>query len=433
MLAALLFRAEPFLPLHGGQDQGVYVSMSAHLQREGSVFIDDPVPAALPNEQARNIYDSRLSWNRGQSLQPGIYLSRTRGDYVFQFYHLHPLWMATFAEWFGDGARFYSLTFFSLLSIAGIALLLFEMTGSRLAALVVGLLLALNPPARFLQPAARHGNRRAGVLRRRVLLPRAGGPRRPGRRAAGVHRRAWRAVRAVAGSGVLRADHRVPVPAAGPAGVWPGALVDHAAPTGVHPPGHRLRRARGSALRRLGALRPVILAHLFAADLRMAVRGPAGDVLEDDPGARRAGDDCGRGRVAVRDTQRGGATPAGVRRQTGRVARARQSGHIDCCGRVLLPGVCTGIHGPLRVRSALHTVRHRGHGRADLLADGRRRLAAVHLAAARAGGHRRGAPVIAPMAGSAALRISGSLPVRQSGGKCPCHLPALLLRPVPGQ
>ena len=145
LLAALLFRAEPFLPLHGGQDQGVYVSMSAHLQREGSVFIDDPVPAALPNEQARNIYDSRLSWNRGQSLQPGIYLSRTRGDYVFQFYHLHPLWMATFAEWFGDGARFYSLTFFSLLSIVGLCLLVLEITGARMAALVTGLLLALNP------------------------------------------------------------------------------------------------------------------------------------------------------------------------------------------------------------------------------------------------------------------------------------------------
>ena len=58
LLAALLFRAEPFRPMHGGQDQGVYVSMSAHLQREGSVFIDDPVPAALPD--ARVAGDLRL-------------------------------------------------------------------------------------------------------------------------------------------------------------------------------------------------------------------------------------------------------------------------------------------------------------------------------------------------------------------------------------
>ena len=147
LLAALLFRAEPFLPMHGGQDQGVYVSMSAHLQREGSVFIDDPLPRTLPDEHLQDIYDAALPERRGfgYHVQPGIYWSQSEGDYVFQFYHLHPLWMATFAELFGDRARFYALTFFSLLSIAGICLLVLEITGSRLAALVAGLLLALNP------------------------------------------------------------------------------------------------------------------------------------------------------------------------------------------------------------------------------------------------------------------------------------------------
>ena len=147
LLAALLFRAEPFLPMHGGQDQGVYVSMSAHLQREGSVFIDDPLPATLPDERLREIYDEVLPERRGfgYHVQPGVYYSHSQGDYVFQFYHLHPLWMATFADLFGDGARFYALTFFSLLSIAGICLLVLEITGARAAALVAGLLLAVNP------------------------------------------------------------------------------------------------------------------------------------------------------------------------------------------------------------------------------------------------------------------------------------------------
>lgn len=147
LLAALLFRAEPFLPVHGGQDQGVYVSMSAHLQREGSVFIDDPLPATLPDQRLREIYDEVLPEQRGfgYHVQPGVYYSHTEGDYVFQFYHLHPLWMATFADLFGDGARFYALTFFGLLSIAGICLLVLEITGARMAALVAGLLLAVNP------------------------------------------------------------------------------------------------------------------------------------------------------------------------------------------------------------------------------------------------------------------------------------------------
>ncbi len=147
LLAALLFRAEPFLPLHGGQDQGVYVSMSAHLQREGSVFIDDPLPAELPGDRARDVYDARMWRGRARAAQPGIHQSPELGEHVWhwQFYHLHPLWMAIFADLFGDGARFYALTFFSLLSIVGLCLLAYEMTGSRLAALVAGMLLALNP------------------------------------------------------------------------------------------------------------------------------------------------------------------------------------------------------------------------------------------------------------------------------------------------
>ena len=53
--------------------------------------------------------------------------------------------MAIFADLFGDGARFYALTFFSLLSIVGLCLLAYEMTRARMALLVTGMLLALNP------------------------------------------------------------------------------------------------------------------------------------------------------------------------------------------------------------------------------------------------------------------------------------------------
>ena len=141
LLAGLLFRTEPFLYLHGGQDQGVYASMSAHLQRTGSAFVDDRLPDALPDQRSRDVYRA----GRGSSVQPGLYHSPTRGDYVFQFYHLHPLWMATFADWFGDRARFHALSFFGLLGVLGLALLAFELTGSRRAAFAAGLLAATNP------------------------------------------------------------------------------------------------------------------------------------------------------------------------------------------------------------------------------------------------------------------------------------------------
>ena len=147
LLAALLFRVGPFRTMHGGQDQGLYVSMSSYLQREGTVFIDDPLPDALPDPRSQEIYEAGLLTDPpfGAAMQPGVYYSHTRGDYVFQFYHLQSLWMATFAELFGDEARFHALTFFGLLSVIGLCLLTFELTGSRLAMLAVGLLLAVNP------------------------------------------------------------------------------------------------------------------------------------------------------------------------------------------------------------------------------------------------------------------------------------------------
>lgn len=141
ILFAAVFRLEPYPWINGGQDQGVYVSMSAYYQKGGNLFITDPISDKLSNETLKTIYKENLPEG---SFQPGVFYS-SRNDYVFQFYHLHPLWMAIFADFLGDGARIYSLTFFSLLSIIFLSLLAFELSGSRAAALAVGILLAVNP------------------------------------------------------------------------------------------------------------------------------------------------------------------------------------------------------------------------------------------------------------------------------------------------
>lgn len=141
LLLAALFRVEPFPWINGGQDQGVYVNMSAHYQRGGGTFIDDPVPDVLEKSGLSDVYSRNL--NRG-GFQPGVYYGGEK-DYVFQFYDLHPLWMAIFADTLGDDARVYALTFFSLLSIGFLTLLAWELSGSPGAAVATGLLLALNP------------------------------------------------------------------------------------------------------------------------------------------------------------------------------------------------------------------------------------------------------------------------------------------------
>lgn len=141
IMFAAFFRVEPYPWINGGQDQGVYVSMSAYFQRGGEIFVRDSVLDQIADPDLQEVYKS----NRVKSgFHPGVYYGGER-DYVFQFYHLHPLWMSIFADLFGDNNRGYALTFFGLLSIVFLSLLSYELSQSRLVALSVALLLATNP------------------------------------------------------------------------------------------------------------------------------------------------------------------------------------------------------------------------------------------------------------------------------------------------
>lgn len=147
LLAALSFRTEPFPTLDGDRIPDIYASMSAHLQREGTAFVDDRLPEALPDERSREIYraggpdDSEP----GSPVRPELDLSPARDGDVFRLRPLHPLWMAIFGEVFGDAARFHAPGFFGLLGVLGLSLLAFELTGSRPAAFAAGILVATNP------------------------------------------------------------------------------------------------------------------------------------------------------------------------------------------------------------------------------------------------------------------------------------------------
>lgn len=152
LLVAVIFRLSPYSWIAGAQDQGVYVNMSKHFQRTGQLFLTDEVRESLPSE-LKDIYDTtnygvnvRVEGKKEGSFLPGLYIKDLdTSQHVFQFYHLHPLWMALFGEVLGDDNRTYSLVFFSLISILAFYLLAFELTGSRLLAWIAGGLLALNP------------------------------------------------------------------------------------------------------------------------------------------------------------------------------------------------------------------------------------------------------------------------------------------------
>ncbi len=140
LLVALLFRAQPYLYVPGGQDQGVYVNMSATYEKTGSTFLIDDVRKKAIESGLKKFYDSA-------NQMPGIYIkSLSKSEYVFQFYPLHPIWMAIAGKFTGKDNRVYSLVLFSLLSIVAFYLLAREFSGgNKISSVMVSLLLALNP------------------------------------------------------------------------------------------------------------------------------------------------------------------------------------------------------------------------------------------------------------------------------------------------
>jgi hypothetical protein len=154
LLIALFFRIGPYLYIMGGQDEGVYVNMSSYYEKAGGTFIRDNIRANMPRA-LRPIYDDSNQYKRRMvkpgkyegSHLPGIYIEDLRNsEYEFQFYPLHPLWMAIFGKLFGATNRVYSLVFFSLLSIWLFYLLALELSGGKkLPAYLLALFIAVNP------------------------------------------------------------------------------------------------------------------------------------------------------------------------------------------------------------------------------------------------------------------------------------------------
>ncbi len=129
--------------------------MSAHYRLHGSTFPTDAVRSALKSPIARTYFDKTnqesvdrpppFPGKREGGHLSGVYIKDlNRSTYVFQFYPLHPLWMAISGSVLGEANSPYSLTLFSLLSLAFLFLLGRDL-GGRKAALLCGLFLALNP------------------------------------------------------------------------------------------------------------------------------------------------------------------------------------------------------------------------------------------------------------------------------------------------
>jgi len=153
LLVCLFFRLPAFNYVLGGQDEGLYVNIAHYIERTGGIDVRDTV---LEKLQGTPFVDRYLSENRhiraysgplkGGDFVSGVYIKGpTSTRLIFQFYHMFPVWMAIFAGLFGSPFAVYALTFFALLSVVFMHRLALALTDSPQAALIAGLLLALNP------------------------------------------------------------------------------------------------------------------------------------------------------------------------------------------------------------------------------------------------------------------------------------------------
>ena len=156
---ALFFRADPYLWVGGGQDQGVYVSMASHYAEAGSPFITDAARESLSAELAEKYDHNNIIVLEGAEFVvgeyegkflPGVYVkSIEQSQYVFQFYPVHPLWMAIVGTAFGEYAYTYSLPFFGVLSILFFFCILREITKHSFISLLGASILCFSPAHTF--------------------------------------------------------------------------------------------------------------------------------------------------------------------------------------------------------------------------------------------------------------------------------------------
>jgi hypothetical protein len=143
LLLALALRVPAGDASLGGQDQGVYAHVAAQIVRTGGIAVHDPAYARLAATPAREAY---VADNFIDPFEPGVYT--IPGDppgFVFQFYHLFPVWLALFGGLFGMGASGGGLVLLALVSVLFFQRLAHALTGHAGVAVAAGTLLAVNP------------------------------------------------------------------------------------------------------------------------------------------------------------------------------------------------------------------------------------------------------------------------------------------------
>ena len=118
----LFFRPHQFIT--GAADAGVYVNLSAHIAKTGSILVDQPLVAELDPAH----YDLFLRPEQAYPpathyWQPALFVTDQSGRLTPQFYHLHPVWQAVGYALSGLNGALYFTGYWALLSCMVVYLL----------------------------------------------------------------------------------------------------------------------------------------------------------------------------------------------------------------------------------------------------------------------------------------------------------------------
>jgi hypothetical protein len=155
LVVAVFFRSNPATFLNGGQDPGVYSAMAVHFARTGSLELHDTLLPDLRDDEGIRSYYLTRSMHRLRekrpngwvgNMLPGVYLTDLeRNQWDFQFYALHPMWLAIGNWMFGLQAQSWVLVIFSTLTVMSAYFITRRIIGSYAPALCAAFLLAINP------------------------------------------------------------------------------------------------------------------------------------------------------------------------------------------------------------------------------------------------------------------------------------------------
>jgi hypothetical protein len=139
---ATVLVARPFEYLLGGRDPGVYINAGVLIARAGGVLVEDGVSAGVPASAVASLFEPW--WPEGQQRLQGFqFVGGGHEEYVPQFLHLFPAWVALLYSLGGIGLAPWATPLFGVLGVAAVYIAGRLIFGSP-AALIGAVLLAGN-------------------------------------------------------------------------------------------------------------------------------------------------------------------------------------------------------------------------------------------------------------------------------------------------